>query len=89
VNFVASRATSGSAYALRTFERGVEGETLACGTGAVAAAALLAHVGRRELPLRILTRGGRILHIAATLSEARAENVWLAGEGRLVFTGRF
>jgi diaminopimelate epimerase len=87
VNFVASRPSNGSAYALRTFERGVEGETLACGTGAVAAAALLAYVGRRELPLKILTRGGRILHIAATLSGARAENVWLTGEGRLVFTG--
>lgn len=85
VNFVASVA--GGSCALRTYERGVEGETLACGTGAVAAAVLLAHSGRGRLPMDILSRGGRILHIAATLSEGRATQVWLAGEGRLVFTG--
>ena len=88
INFVGA-ATPGSkaACALRTFERGVEGETLACGTGAVAAAVLLAHSGRQGLPLDIETRGGRILHIAATLSGDKATNVWLSGEGRLVFTG--
>ncbi len=88
VNFVGpAGADSKAACALRTYERGVEGETLACGTGAVATAALLAHSGRYRLPMDILTRGGRILHIAATLSGDKATNVWLAGEGRLVFTG--
>jgi diaminopimelate epimerase len=88
VNFVAgSPVGSGTQWALRTYERGVEGETLACGTGAVAAAVLLAHAGRGGLPMDLLTRGGRILHIAATLSEAKTTDVWLAGEGRLVFTG--
>jgi diaminopimelate epimerase len=88
VNFVAGSPTgSGAVWALRTYERGVEGETLACGTGAVAAAVLLAHAGRGCLPMDIVTRGGRILHIAATLSEGRSTDVRLAGEGRLVFTG--
>jgi len=88
VNFVGPAIPgSGAACALRTYERGVEGETLACGTGAVAAAVLLAHSGTHRLPLDILTRGGRILHIAATLSAGRATNVRLSGEGRLVFTG--
>jgi diaminopimelate epimerase len=87
VNFVGRPARSGATCALRTYERGVEGETLACGTGAVAAAVLLAHAGRRQLPMDILSRGGKILHIAATLSGGFATNVWLAGEGRLVYTG--
>lgn len=86
VNFV-SHPEPGRPIPLRTYERGVEGETLACGTGAVAAAVLLAHSGRAQLPLDILSRGGRVLHIAATLSDGQATDVWLSGEGRLVFTG--
>lgn len=88
VNFVGG-VSNGSAgpFPLRTYERGVEGETLACGTGAVAVAVLLAHSGRKKLPLEIRSRGGKILHIAATLSEGQATDVWLSGEGRLVFTG--
>jgi diaminopimelate epimerase len=87
VNFVAHPEPN-RPVPLRTYERGVEGETLACGTGAVAAAVLLAHAGRARLPVQILSRGGRVLHIGATLSDGQASNVWLAGEGRLVFTGR-
>lgn len=88
VNFVGGIGDgSGGPYPLRTYERGVEGETLACGTGAVAAAVLLAHAGRENLPIDIRSRGGKILHIAATLSGAQATEVWLSGEGRLVFTG--
>lgn len=87
VNFVAHPGPARRPLALRTYERGVEGETLACGTGAVAAAVLLAHAGRASLPLDILSRGGRVLHIAATLSDGQATDVWLSGEGRLVFTG--
>lgn len=87
VNFVGRPDGATGPSVLRTYERGVEGETLACGTGAVAAAVLMAHAGRRTLPLDILSRGGKILHIAATLSGGFATDVWLAGEGRLVFTG--
>lgn len=88
VNFVGGVGNGAAGpYPLRTFERGVEGETLACGTGAVAVAVLLAHSGRKKLPLDIMSRGGKILHIAATLSEGQATDVWLSGEGRLVFTG--
>lgn len=86
VNFVA-HPEPGRPVPLRTYERGVEGETLACGTGAVAAAVLLAHAGRAQLPVQILTRGGKVLHIGATLSGGKATEVWLSGEGRLVFTG--
>jgi diaminopimelate epimerase len=88
VNFVAPVATAtGSSWCIRTYERGVEAETLACGTGAVAAAAALAQAGKVELPLELRTRSGRPLRITATLSDGRARNVWLRGEGRLVFRG--
>ena len=86
VNFVAPHGITGS-WSLRTYERGVEGETLACGTGAVAAAVALVVRGRAQFPLEIITRSGRSLHITATLSEGWAREVWLSGEGRLVFTG--
>lgn len=84
VNFVAQ---VGDGWRVRTYERGVEGETLACGTGAVATAVSLAQAGLDQLPLELWTRSGRILRITATLSDGFARNVWLAGEGRRVFTG--
>ncbi len=86
VNFVAPSTDPGR-WLIRTFERGVEGETLACGTGAVAAAVALACSARGKLPLGMVTRSGRVLHIAATLSDEMATDVWLRGEGRLVFSG--
>ena len=73
---------------MRTYERGVEGETLACGTGTVAAALALAKSGRLGLPANFLTRGGRLLAVSARLDEGRAEDIWLGGEGRLVFQGQ-
>ena len=74
------------AWRIRTYERGVEGETLACGTGAVASAILIASWGLDEGPIRLETRSGRTL--AVTLR--REGDRWipsLAGEGRLVFEG--
>jgi diaminopimelate epimerase len=86
VNFV-GRGREDGIWRLRTYERGVEGETLACGTGAVAAAVAVAAAGRATLPLSLACRSGKLLTISATLSGGRANRVWLAGEGRLVFTG--
>ena len=72
---------------MRTYERGVEGETLACGTGAVASAVALALAAGGKLPMRVVSRGGKVLAIRATLNASTATNVWLTGEGRLVFEG--
>lgn len=74
-------------WAIRTYERGVEGETLACGTGTVAAALSIAASGIDQLPLRFRSASGRALSVAAVLDGTRATDVWLCGEGRLVFVG--
>jgi diaminopimelate epimerase len=84
VNFVARRADSGFAY--RTYERGVEAETLACGTGAVATAIMLSSWGESALETTLWTRSG--LPLVVTLR--REGPAWLAslrGEGRIVFEG--
>jgi diaminopimelate epimerase len=78
----------------RTFERGVEGETLACGTGAVATAVMLAEWGLATGgAVSILTSSGRTLevHLSATPpSETGVQRGYLPtlrGEGRVVFRG--
>ncbi len=74
----------------RTFERGVEGETLACGTGAVATAILLASWQLGTSPTRIRASSGRELLVTLRASQAVGGgfNPTLRGEGRVVFRGR-
>jgi len=67
---------------IRTWERGVEGETLACGTGAVAAALIGRELGIFELPLDIRVKSGLILSVGLDSS-----GWWLRGEARTVFEG--
>ena len=86
VNFV-SKGPDGR-WKYRTYERGVEAETLACGSGSVATAIMLQLWGEApgSQPVEIETRSGRLLRIRL----ARAERGWspsLAGEGRVVFQG--
>jgi diaminopimelate epimerase len=81
VNWVAAQ---GDAFALRTYERGVEGETLACGTGACAAAVILCHLGRATSPVTIRTRGGDDLVIAV---DAQAGTLTLRGPALTSFEG--
>jgi diaminopimelate epimerase len=84
VNFVARRADGTFTY--RTFERGVEAETLACGTGAVATAIMLSSWGESTQETTLWTRSG--LPLVVTLR--RQGQAWLAslrGEGRIVFEG--
>jgi diaminopimelate epimerase len=84
VNFVSRRRLG---WLMRTFERGVEGETLACGTGAIATAVLLTVWGESIRPQTELeTRSGRKL----TVTLERSGGDWkptLRGPGDLVFRG--
>lgn len=84
VNFVARQGSDG--WAMRTYERGVEGETLACGTGAVACATVLVALGRSKLPIELRTASGCMLRVAGDAQDGkRFGDVRLQGEGRLVF----
>ncbi len=85
VNWVSRRPDGRWRY--RTFERGVEGETQACGTGAVATAVLLSTWGLSGEACRLMTSSGRGLDVTL----ATTDTVWwrasLKGEGRVVFRG--
>ena len=85
VNWVSP--TAQGAFRMRTYERGVEGETLACGTGAVACAAVLAGKGLAEPPVKIWTRSGLPLEIDFERKPKALTSIQLSGEGRMVFRG--
>jgi diaminopimelate epimerase len=87
VNFIEAPAASEDPWLIRTYERGVEGETLACGTGTVAAALALASREEAELPLAFRSRGGPQLAVRARLHGLRATDLWLEGQGKLLFRG--
>ncbi len=87
VNFVSPPLEPGGPWPIRTYERGVEGETLACGTGAVAAALALAAACHATLPIELRSRGGETLSVRGRIGGGLATDLWLGGQGRLVFTG--
>ena len=86
VNFVQPNPDGSFGY--RTYERGVEAETLACGTGAVATAWLLTQWGLASGPVRLTTRSGREVGVRFGGGSAGAK-ASLSGEARIVFHGRF
>ena len=82
VNFVSN---GGAAWAMRTYERGVEAETLACGTGAVASAATLAAESGVGFPIDLRSSSGAILTVSATpAADGSLPRPRLAGQARLV-----
>jgi diaminopimelate epimerase len=85
VNFIAP-LTAGR-WAIRTYERGVEDETLACGTGNVAAALVLAQRYAAASPLTFETRGGCLLTVHFRKTHDRFDEVYLEGDARVVCTG--
>ncbi len=82
VDFVRFRPPSG--LEIRTFERGVEAETLACGTGVLAAVATALELGVLGLPIRALTLGGFELEVEGELREGRIVAWRLLGDARLL-----
>jgi len=77
----------GGALVLRTYERGVENETLACGTGAVASAVLACARGLLEAPVDVRVRSGETLRIHFEGEGADVRDVYMEGEARLVYRG--
>ena len=85
VNFV--QIGKGGRIDVRTYERGVEGETLACGTGVVASSILSSLRRGIRPPIRVRTRGGDLLTVDFELEAGRARKVTLQGPARIVYTG--
>jgi diaminopimelate epimerase len=85
VNF-ASLAADGRVH-LRTYEKGVEAETFACGTGSVAAAVILAHEGRLASPVRVVQRSGDELVVSFVPGATGATEVRLEGPVAVNFRG--
>lgn len=85
VNWLSPRADG--SWRMRTFERGVEGETLACGTGAVACALSLAAQKDATPPVRIWTSSGLPLDVAWEKGPFVPTKIRLRGEARLVYRG--
>jgi len=82
VNFV--RYPNKHCMEIRTFERGVENETLACGSGVLAGTAVGLALGALEMPVRVLTKGGFELEVDTDQEVGR----WsLAGDARVVAEG--
>jgi len=77
--------TDGS-ISVRTYERGVETETLACGTGAVATAAILHKIEGRSSPIELSFPGG-VLEVAFEEERSGITNIMLGGETEIVYTG--
>ncbi len=85
VNFV--HCDSRRRIAVRTYERGVEGETLACGTGASAAALVAAQQGKVTSPVEVSTRGGEVLLVDFVREKNIITKVWLEGAVKIIFKG--
>jgi diaminopimelate epimerase len=77
----------GGGIAIRTYERGVEDETLACGTGVCAAALLFARLTGARSPVNVTVRGGETLQVGFELNGEEWKSVTLTGPADFVFDG--
>jgi diaminopimelate epimerase len=85
VNFITPLAEG--AIAVRTYERGVEDETLACGTGSIAAALVTAVRHGTGSPVQVKTRAGSLLTIHFERRDGRFRDVYLEGDARIIYSG--
>jgi diaminopimelate epimerase len=87
VNFVEERGLN--LIRIRTYERGVEDETLACGTGSTAAALIFALKNNLNGPVKVATQSGQILKVTFQKNGGEFKKVWLQGEVRVVYKGEY
>jgi diaminopimelate epimerase len=85
VNFIKKRGAK--QITIRTYERGVEDETLACGTGVVAGALIFAATENTDGPIGVLVRGGNELKVGFDKIDNQFRNVTLTGPAEFVFEG--
>lgn len=87
VNFV--ETVDEDSIFVRTYERGVEDETLSCGTGVTAAALLSAHNDNGFNTVNVKTPGGNMRVEFNKIDDGHFENIWLCGPAEFVFKGIF
>jgi diaminopimelate epimerase len=85
VNFICR--DDDNAIAIRTYERGVEDETLACGTGSIASALVAAHKLEMTSPIDVMTRSGEHLTIYFAEDNGRFHGIFMEGDARVVYSG--
>jgi len=86
VNFV--QICGKNTIRVRTFERGVENETLACGTGVTASALIAARLHQFSSPVQVRVQGGDQLAVSFDQHDSEFRNVRLSGPAEFVFEGR-
>lgn len=86
VNFM--RRVEKNSIEVRTYERGVEDETLACGTGSIACALISSIRDGVSSPVDVKTRGGEILRIYFKKEKDHFFDIWLEGDTNIVYIGR-
>ena len=79
------KALNSDLLEIRTYERGVEDETLACGTGAIASALVASTKGMVSSPVKVRTKGGEELRIYFQKEGDKFSQVWLEGSTSIVY----
>jgi len=87
VNFV--EPLNNNDFSVRTYERGVEDETLSCGTGVTAVAIAMHFIGETEKNLITLKTQGGDLKVSFDNNQGKYTNVWLIGPAQFVYKGQF
>jgi diaminopimelate epimerase len=85
VNFI---EVKDGAVSIRTYERGVEAETLACGTGSVAAALICFVTKKISVPVKIIPKSNENLFVNFEVENSKVRNLSLMGPARVIFTGK-
>lgn len=83
VNFVVVHDSH--SIGLRTYERGVEAETMACGSGIVASVSVSAMFGKVKSPVSVLPRSGSKLEVSFDLNGSELRDIRLKGDARLIY----
>ncbi len=87
VNFV--KQINSDTFSVRTYERGVEGETLSCGTGVTAVAIAMHKTGKTTSNTVNLKTPGGDLKVTFEVIDSGYKNIWLIGPSVMVFKGEF
>jgi diaminopimelate epimerase len=92
VNFIEPNGLTG--IKIRTYERGIEAETLACGTGSVASAIIyslkLINAGlikKDVVSINVNTASGEVLKVSFQVANKKVSNVWLEGKANIICQG--